>query len=326
MMDQTNLFRRYAFGSFRDLVADVTHDPAMIVWLDLQKSRRTQVNENYARELMELFTLGANRGAYTEQDIREAAKALTGWQGNFDDTLGWVSFYYDPNKHDTSTKTVFGSSGNFDWSDIARMVVEHPMHPSFFVNKLWSYFILETPADDVRTALEQTYVSSGYLIRPVLEAILCSPQFYTGARMVKPPVVYHAGMMRARQHFIKRTDWYWYTTMAGQRLYYPPDVSGWDDRRWLDTNTLRARWDIAAQVFLGETVPSAAFNAYNATETATAAVDDALAFWGSPTMSDTTRSALVSFAGSFDTTPMVKAQRHNMLRQLIPCTPDYLTC
>jgi uncharacterized protein (DUF1800 family) len=327
MIDQNVLLRSHALGSFKNLVSQMTQNEAMVVWLDCWRNRKGAVNENYGRELMELFTLGAGRGAYTERDVREVARALSGWQCQFVDELGFVGkAYYDASKHDDGTKTIFGQTGNFDWTDVCRMVVEHPKHPGFFVEKLWSYFILEPVPDAVRVALEQAYVASGHQIRPVLEAILCSPQFYEGARMVKPPVVYHAGMMRARQRYVTRTDWYWYSMMAGQRLFWPPDVSGWNDRRWLDTNTALMRWSLAGQVFLGDTFGGTQATSYDADETPEEAVDAALALWANPTISAATRAALVSFAKKYEGSSLVKAERQNVLRQLIPNLPDYHTC
>jgi hypothetical protein len=325
ILEQMNLFRQHGLGSFKELISAITVDRAMIYWLSSEQNLKGQINENYARELMELFTLGANRGAYTERDVREAARALSGFKATWDD--GYPSFFtFTPANHDDGIKTIFGQTGSFTWTDVCRMVVEHPMHPGFFVTKLWSYFIPTPPTDAVRTALEQLYVSSGYQIRPLMEAILCSPELYTGARMVKPPVVYNAGMLRARGLFVARSDWYWYSMMAGQRLFWPPDVSGWDDKRWLDTNTLRARWAMASTVFLGQTIGDLEQKSYELSETPQQSVAKALEFWGDPSMSQETVAELVAFAEKYAGTSLLNARRQNVLRQLIPCTPDYLTC
>ena len=324
ILEQTNLFRARGLGSFKELIAAITVDRAMIYWLSSQENLKGRINENYARELMELFTLGADRGAYTEQDVREAARALSGFKATWDD--GYPSFFtFTPAEHDGGVKTIFGKTGNFDWTDVTRMVVEHPMHPEFFVTKLWSYFIPTPPSEETRTALERRYRESGYEIRPVLEAILCSPELYTGSRMVKSPVVYNAGLLRARKRYIERADWAWYSEMAGQRLYWPPDVSGWNDKRWLNTNTLRARWQMASTVFLGQTIADLAQRSYDATETPQRAVQLALEFWGNPTMTEETMAELLAFASKYTGSSIVNARRQNTLRQIIPCTPDYLT-
>src|SRR5919106_1705455 len=123
-------------GSFAQLLEDVTKDPAMLRWLNGDKNTVRSPNENYARELMELFTLGVNRG-YTESDVREQARALTGWRGVRNRAAGSYEFSYVPRRHDNGIKTVFGKSGNFDWRDACRLCLEHPLHASFLVAKLW---------------------------------------------------------------------------------------------------------------------------------------------------------------------------------------------
>ena len=140
MLDQVDFFRGNAFGSFKDILLSVTKDPAMLVWLNGNQNIRQRPNENYARELMELFTLGANRGAYTETDVREQARALTGWQGNVVNRQS-TGFTFNAARHDTGNKTIFGKTGNFSWEDSCQLCLDNPAHPSFFVEKMWSYFI-----------------------------------------------------------------------------------------------------------------------------------------------------------------------------------------
>ena len=329
MLEQTNLFRTHGLGSFADMVRAVTSGPAMLVFLDGISSRRGAINENYARELMELFTLGADRGAYTEADVRELARALSGWRADWVSGVGYTNFRWDQaNRWDGNTKTVFGQSGRFTWEDACRLVVQHPLHPSFFVAKLWSYFIPVPPSSDVAARLEAAYRDSGFQIRPIVEAILCSPELYEGPRMVKPPAVLTAGMLRARELPIDDARWVWLTDGAGQRLYHPPDVSGWDDKRWLDTNTVRARWDIVNEVMRGQSITSATWSSYPA-ETASEAVAKARAFWLDPVLTDETVPALHEFAAtSVPDNPRasLRAQRQNALRQLIAASPDYQTC
>src|SRR5213078_3080710 len=123
-------------GSFADLLEQLTANPAMLLWLNGLRSRAEAPNENYGREVMELFTLGADRGAYTEDDVREMARALTGWEAIRVDGW-WDNFYFDPEYHDANPKTIFGNTGNFDWRDAAHLCVSHPLHRSFLVRKLW---------------------------------------------------------------------------------------------------------------------------------------------------------------------------------------------
>ncbi len=326
MLDQTNVFRANGLGSFKTMVHAITQDPAMILFLDLASNRKGAINENYGRELMELFTLGADRGAYTENDVRELARSLSGWDYDWSDQLGVHNFHWDEaNRWDPGYKTVFGKTGRWTWEDAARMVVEHPKHPSFFVAKLWSYFIPTAPDAGTAAKLEQLYVSSGYAIRPVLEAILCSPQLYTGPRMVKPPTVFVAGMLRARSRGITTNSWNWVLSGCGQVLYYPPDVSGWDDKRWLDTNTTLGRWEAVVMALDGDTAdPSADYPA----ETPSEALKLARDFWGAPTLTTGGVAALNTFAHdaiAADAADWQRASRQNALRQLIAGSPDYQT-
>ena len=247
-------------GSFHELARDVTADPAMILWLNQNENRRNSPNENYARELMELFTLGADRGAYTEADVRELARCLTGWRNDWSAELGNHNFRFDPNRHDTGPKTVFGQTGNFGWQDAVRLCVEHDKHASFFVQKLWSYFIPTPPSAGDLAALAAHYVDGGHQVRPVLEAILAHPALHTGPRMVKPPAVYVAGMLRTQRRAVDRGDWVWLGEGAGQRLFFPPNVAGWDDDRWLDTSTLRARWLTMATLLNGRQIRGTEFD------------------------------------------------------------------
>jgi Protein of unknown function (DUF1800) len=329
MLEQTNVFRTHGLGSFADMVRAVTAGPAMLVFLDGISNRRGAVNENYARELMELFTLGADRGAYTETDVRELARALSGWRADWVSGVGFANFRWDEvNRWDPTVKTVFGGSGRFTWEDACRMVVQHAMHASFFVAKLWSYFIPVPPEAGVAARLEATYRDSGFQVRPILEAILCSPEFYEGPRMTKPPAVFAAGLLRAREVPIDDERWVWLADGAGQRLYYPPDVSGWDDDGWLDTNTVRARWEIVNEVMRGQSITSATWSTYPA-ESADEAVAKARAFWLDPSLTDETVASLREFAASSipaSANASLRAQRQNALRQLIAASPDYQTC
>ena len=229
MLRQNALFRRYWLGSFRQLSLAVTRDPAMLLWLSGTDNTKWSPNENYARELMELFTLGAGRG-YTERDVREQARALTGFRNDWREGVGPTRFRFDRERHDVGSKRIFGRRGRFDWRDAVELCVKHPRHPSFFVSKLWGYFIPTTPPAATRRALERLYVRSGYSARPVVRAILKHPHLYDGPRMVKPPIVYTAGLLRASGRGIDTESWTWLCANAGQQLFYPPNVVGLERR------------------------------------------------------------------------------------------------
>ena len=329
---QNEVFRRHALGSFRQLALDITADPAMIQWLNQVDNTRYQPNENYARELMELFTLGADRGAYTEDDVRELARCLTGWDSDWTAELGEHNFRFDADRHDPGQKTVFGRTGAWSWQDAVRLCLENSKHASFVVEKLWSYFIPVPPSGSERSALERAYTQGGYAIRPLLEAILMHPQLIAGPRMVKPPVVFLAGMLRHLRRPIDTTAWSWLSEGMGQHLFRPPNVAGWDDDRWLDTSTLRARWETVNYATLPYALDDADWEDYDPTETPEAALDRALAFWGNPQLTPEGRTALQSFARDCLPTPLANWQqrtyrgiRQNALRQLIAVSPDLQT-
>jgi hypothetical protein len=332
MLDQNNLFRSMALGSFDDLFLAVTTNPAMLQFLNGTSNNKWEPNENYAREMMELFSLGADRGAYTEDDVREMARTLTGWRSDWSAELGSYNFRFDPTYHDTGQKTVFGQTGNWNYEDAVRLCVSHPLHASFFVTKLWGYFIPSEPSEATLASLESLYTGSGYNIRSVLEAILQHPDFYEGPELVTPPVVYNAGLLRAISRPIDTTAWAWLSANAGQQLFYPPNVSGWDFSRWLDTSTVRARWELASAV-TSKTYPNpwpAQDEAtYSATENASDALAHALSYWSEPLLSEESEQCIATFAASCLKEPLAsweqspyRAMRQNALRMLIATSPD----
>jgi hypothetical protein len=332
MLGQNALFRRSALGSFANLLRDVTVDPAMLAFLDGIDNRKGSPNENYAREVMELFTLGADRGAYTEADIRQAAKALTGWRADWVTDVGLTNFRYDPARHDTTNKTIFGQTGDWAWQDVCRMCLEHPLHPSFFVTKLWSYFVPVPPDGPTQATLQAAYVTTGHQVAPVLELILRHPLFLDGPAMVKPPVVANAGLLRAIGRGIDTDDWAWLSDETGQTLFFPPNVSGWDDARWMDTSTWRGRWHVTGVALAKSQVPTSAPSTYSDTEDGAAAVAAARAAVGSPTLTDETLAKLKAFADAALPASMTatqkrtyRAMRQNALRLLIATSADAQT-
>ena len=332
-IDQARLFERRGLGSFTDLLKEVTTDPAMLIWLSGVDNEAEAPNENYAREMMELFTLGASNEAgypYSETDVREQARALTGWTADWVDDIGYTNLRFDPERHDGGPKQIFGQRGAFKWSDSCRLCIAHKAHRTFFVTKLWSYFVPTPPSRKTRKALEHLYVERDHAIRPVVEAILMHPDFYRGPAMVKPPMVYIAGLLRARRRGV-HSDWSWISELAGQRLFRPPNVAGWDDSRWLDTSTLRGRW-IAANEIAGYDVLDDE-GSYDGGEGPKAAVRKAVRFWGEPQLRAGTRKGLERYAGSVAAVATADWQqetyrllRQNALRMLIATSPEMQSC
>jgi uncharacterized protein (DUF1800 family) len=330
---QAQLFRRRALGPFDNLLYDVTHDRAMLVWLSGIDNNRWSPNENYARELMELFTLGASNESgypYSEDDVREQARALTGWRADWVDDVGLTNFRFDRNYHDGGSKTVFGRTGRWDWRDSCRLCLQHRAHAGYFVDKLWSYFVGVPAPAPTRAKLIGLYKRKRYAVRPLLAAILKHPLFYEGPAMVKPPIVFIAGMLRARGRGVDTDSWAWVSDLAGQRPFSPPNVAGWDEERWLDTSSYRGRW-IAASYVTGEDELSD--EGYPASETPAQAVDRALRYWGGPTIGTGTRAGLVEFGRAVEDAigagwqeSSYRALRQNALRQLLATSPDMQTC
>ena len=332
MLEQNELFRGMALGSFQDLFLAVTSNPAMLVFLDGIYNEKSDPNENYAREMMELFSLGADRGAYTEDDVREMARALTGWTAEWSSEEGLHEFEFDSARHDKKEKTIFGKTGNWGWEDAVRLCVEHPLHASFFVTKLWGYFIPSPPDEATLASLQGLYIGSNYSIQAVVEAILQHPDFYEGPELVTPPVVYNAGLLRSISRPIDTTAWAWLSANAGQQLFYPPNVSGWDFTRWLDTSTAKARWEMASYV-TEKTYPNPwppeGQPQYSATEDSAEALSNALLYWANPPLSEESQECIAAFAQSCLQEPLAKwelspyrAMRQNALRMLIATSPD----
>jgi uncharacterized protein (DUF1800 family) len=329
MLRQNAMLRRHWLGRFDRLALEVTRDPAMLLWLNGVDNHKGDVNENYARELQELFCLGAGRG-YTERDVRQLARALSGFRARWTEGRGWSDFRFDPALHDRGVKSVYGRRGRFGWQDAVRLVVGHRTHPSFLVTKLWSYFIPTPPPAPTQRALERLYLRSGRQIRPLVEAILRHPHLYDpDRRMTLPPVVQAAGMLRAVGRGIESTDWAWLCAQAGQLLFLPPNVSGWDDTRWMDTATFRARWQMAAWICRKDPLDP---EHDDAPSDAAKLVDRARGYWADAPLTGPVRGALEGYAASALGTAKAQWQRdafpaltENALRMLIASSPDFVT-
>jgi uncharacterized protein (DUF1800 family) len=243
MLRQNKMLRGRALGSFPALLKAVTTDPAMQLFLSLADSDKGAPNENYARELMELFTLG--RG-YNENDVREAARALTGFQSHWSKSGDFEGITYSAENHDPGVKHIFHRTGRFDWHDVVRLVTTHPAHAPFLVEKLWSYFVTRPIDHRTRTQLVRIYRRSGLQIKPVVAAILEHRALYADLHrpeMVKAPVVFLAGALRSTRRYIDTDAWAWILEEMGQYPFHPPSVAGWDwGPAWISTNTTRARF------------------------------------------------------------------------------------
>jgi hypothetical protein len=328
MIGQNQLFRKNALGSFAKLLTGITRDAAMLIWLSGVDNTKDAPNENYGRELMELFTLGAGRG-YSENDVREQARALTGFRNEWDDNIGPHNFHFDAKYHDRGVKRILGKRGRFDWRDSCRLCLTHRSHPSFFVKKLWSYFIPTPPGKHTQRQLERMYVQGNYAVRPLIEAILLHPDLHDGPRMVKPPIVYVAGLLRGMGRGVDTDAWTWIGHLMGQQLFHPPNVAGWDDTRWLDSGTFRGRWYAAVEAAKEQRIDT---NMPYTPDDPKTAVERALAFWGNPSITGQTRDGLMAFAGRVEAAATTTGRkksfpilRQNALRMLVATSPDLQT-
>jgi uncharacterized protein (DUF1800 family) len=301
MLAQNAMFRNHALGSFPALLLDVMEDPAMGGFLDLIGSYKDEPNENFARELMELFTLGEGNG-YTETDVREAARALTGYVEGRE--VGGVlqSVRFDPTRHDDGVKTIFGHKGRWGPKAVLKLCVNHHAHPELLVRKLWSYFV-DAPLDArTRVRLQTLYVHSGHQLKPVVRAILDHPKLYAdldAPSMVKAPVVAVAGMLRAAGAGVRNDDWVWIMSGMGQQLFSPPSVAGWEwGTAWMSSNTMRMRFT-AANALLGDAPFKVEDKSTPLELTPKQHLDRALDAVGQPWVSPRTRRALLALARGY---------------------------
>lgn len=244
MIWQNELFFRHAFGSFKDLTQAILLDPAMLLYLDTQNSRKGHPNENFAREVMELFTLG--EGNYTEQDIREAARAFTGYQLNR--ATGEV--VHNRRQWDGTNKTVFGKTGAFTGADVIGLIFQNPQVSKMMARKVWEFFADENPPEGMVESLAETLRKEDYRMEPVLRSLFLSEAFYAESVMrnqIKCPVQYVIQMFKELE--IKEPP-VGFPIIAqqqlGQVLFMPPNVAGWDwGKAWINTNTLLTRYNLA---------------------------------------------------------------------------------
>jgi uncharacterized protein (DUF1800 family) len=244
MLDQNRTLRRLADAPFRQILDAISRDPAMLVYLDGNSNRKGKPNENYARELFELFSLGI--GNYTEKDIQESARAFTGW-GVADGT-----FRFDPKQHDPGPKTSIGRSGNLDGRDILDAIAEHPATPNFLARKLCRFFVNNEPSQAYVDRVAEAYRRSGGHVRAMVIAIFRDPEFFSeeNARaIVKSPAEYVVSCLRVLDVRIPVRNLLQPMRRMGQILLAPPSVKGWDGgAAWLTSASLFERANYALTV------------------------------------------------------------------------------
>jgi uncharacterized protein (DUF1800 family) len=243
MLRQYRLLHEHALGSFATLLTRMSYDPAMLVWLDGKGSVKGAPNENYARELMELFSLGI--GPYTEKDIREAARAFTGYDLDDDETR------FTEANHDAGTKTVMGRKGAFKPDDVVRICLDQPACALFLVSKLFRFLVSETlvPRRELLEPLAKRFRESKYDFGALVKTVLSSNLFYgehAYRARVKSPVSFALGAVRALEGNVGTTALAAELEKLGQNVFFPPNVKGWDGGpAWLNGQTLLYRQNLA---------------------------------------------------------------------------------
>ena len=248
---QNDTLRRNALGQFATLVKAISRDPAMMIYLDLQQSRKEHPNENWARELMELFTIGI--GNYSEGDIRAAARAFTGYRID----MTTQQFRFLPAQQDLGTKTFMGHTGPLSGDDVIDILIRHPACAKFIGRKLWRFFVEDEPAQEIVDAIASRIRAHNFEMRPVLSEIFSSAEFYSDRAMgtqIKSPVQYIVQTSKlletqlpspiVAQNAMRQ---------MGQLLFAPPNVKGWDGgKSWITTSTLLFRYNFANYLINGD--------------------------------------------------------------------------
>jgi uncharacterized protein (DUF1800 family) len=247
MAAQNALFRQHAIGSFRELLHDVARDVAMLVWLDGNSNRRRQPNENFGRELFELFALGV--GNYSEGDIKEAARAFSGWH------VRKGEFWYNKSQHDPGKKTVFGETGNFDGDDIVKLCLKQDAAPRFLAKKLLQFFVTPSPTDEAIAELASCIRQNDFAMRPVLQTLFASKIFFASESRhstIKSPAEFVLGTQRTLEARVNLRESVNLMTQLGQSLFEPPTVEGWKGgRTWINSATMLGRANFAAELAMG---------------------------------------------------------------------------
>jgi uncharacterized protein (DUF1800 family) len=262
MFLQNQLFRKHAVGNFGDLLFAIIRDPAMIKYLNNDQSRKGHPNENLAREIMELFSLGV--GNYTEKDIKEGARALTGYTFQDDE------FVFQKQNHDTGAKNIFGKEGSMDGDEFVRAILEQRACSSYITRKLYNFFVADVPPDErggdkeldssqksVLHEMASTLLSNKYEVKPVLRKLFLSEHFYERRFMneqIKSPVQLVVGAVRSLNTPVRDLSILADALdLMGQRIFMPPSVKGWDGgRSWINTSTVFVRQNILTFLLTGK--------------------------------------------------------------------------
>lgn len=246
MYSQNQMLRTRAFGDFRTMVQEISKDPAMLIYLDSDTNRKAHPNENYAREVMELFCLG--EGNYSEEDVLEVARTFTGWE------IRRKKFHFNKYQHDKGEKSFLGKSGEFGGESAVDIIVDQPACSRFIARKLVSFFVFDQSniPDSLVEPLAIHFQEHGHQIKPLIEKILTSNLFFSEwsyARNVRSPIELAIGLLRSIESKANVYDLQKQLKSLGQVLFYPPNVKGWEGgRNWINTSTLLSRANLVGKL------------------------------------------------------------------------------
>jgi uncharacterized protein (DUF1800 family) len=324
MWRQLSLYRNGALGNFRTLAQAMALDPAMLRYLDNDRNVKGAPNENFARELMELFLLGADLGNYTQDDVIASARAWTGY-GLKPDT--W-QYQFDPNEHDGGSKTFLGVTANLDGPGIINTIFDHPdkgpIMARFIARKLWEFFAHPSPPPSVITALATELRSNNYELKPLLRALFLRPEFYLPAAkqgLVRSPIEWVVALMKATGLDAATVHPEWFIAAMGQQPYSPPNVAGWKSNAyWISATTANARADCAS--FVSYKASEAGFLGTTGSLAPATAVDNALAAFNIDRPTAGTRNALIAWLTSQRAVPYTAWLEQKNLIVLVALSPE----
>jgi uncharacterized protein (DUF1800 family) len=331
LLQQNDLFGKYSdfatypTATFTQMAHDITVNPSMLRYLTGEDNVKGAPNENYARELMELFALGVvdlnGNSNYAQGDVNGLAKAFSGWIINDADPNNATSAF-DKSRWYDGPKIVFGKFANLDSTSGVDLVLQQPNHATFLTRKLWLEFVTQPPDAATQATLNSTYLSNNTQLKPLLKYILTHPALFASIGepdMIKPPVVYVVGVMRSLAVGVTDSTAADNLDSMGQVPYFPPNVSGWEGGlAWLNTNTALSRFG-----FVGQLLSSAKITDAGATETPAAAYSRAYSAVLEPWLAPATQAAILNYAtraGSSSST--LRIERQMMLRALMLAGPD----
>ncbi len=327
MWKQNELFRANAVGNFHDLVLGVSKDAAMLKWLDGDQNHKDVPNENYGRELMELFTLGI--GNYTEDDVHAAARAFTGWRTHKDG-----NFVFLAHDHDTSQKTFLGQTGNWDGDDILNIILQQPAHATFLMTKLYHFFVDPNPSNDTIQKYASIYTGNNYDLAPVLSAMFQSDEFLAPTAfhgLIKSPAEYVVGSLKLLGITTLPKNPSGYLTLLGQQLFNPPNVAGWPGGpTWINTGTIMDRYNIANRLLTARTDDGSSWSPPSDFSSIGSDAASVINYYASLLLdgdiTDAARSALVSYlngSSGFSTDPTTLDNQLRGAVHLTMISPTY---